>query len=331
MSEKLFNSIEYFDEYGEYIYYGYHLPYNGEKVLELTFAADDWVVDYNDYAVYIGFYTIEEINQATYNAGKQKSNETISGGDLYLRITEYAVIGTSLQIAPVDIQYELPSDIEGAEVRVSFDENPYANYLDIYIQGQYDYLHNALTSHLNGVEGYKNYEIEHDLYLYNGYDLSKMDDFIESLVTFSYSSQEGYVINDRKELDSDLLERYGAIKGYRYVGNWQTKEDKEQSYYDEGAAKYTKINFTVDKIRYDEIDIIVLPNGLTHKFTFNKYSEFPDAHFMIEERISNAAFEVEHFLNTLNFVPRNNGMTPEEYGEYIKTNDELSMRLISDS
>lgn len=329
MSEHLTSSIQYFNDQGEEIYYGYHVPYAGEKTLEITFAATDYVLDYSDYAIYIGFYTIEEIDQATYNAGPSQGNERVSSGEKYLRIREEAVIGTSLQIAPVDLTYEIPSDIGDARVNISSDENPYGNYFSLDVYGISDSAHNSLNSHLNAREGYKTYKFEHDLYRYSGHDYSQMDEFLDSMARFQYSYLDGHVIEKRVALSSQELEQFGVSRGYKYVGHWQGQEERNDSYFDEVSRQTVHVSHTVDTITYEEVRLLVLPNGLVHKFVFKKYSEFPDAHFSVDERLSNAAYEFDHFMKVLNFVPRNNGMTPKEYGEYVKGDDRLSMSLIS--
>lgn len=324
------SSNKYVTDDGNMLFYQYRTPYSGAKEIEILLQNTSWETDYIDYAIYIGFIEINEITQADYNLD---SIGKISSSDgKYYEMIEHYVTGTSVQVSPVHLSYQLLSSFEGNDLTIGRDDDPYRDQFSLSSRSNYD--NNSLPpleAHLQGKYGHYSHEIDH--YFSNEYRLKSDADKKGHLEMLSLMhtglKHEDEAIKDIL-LDSNhpIINRFGGEKGYLtevYISNESERTDE----YFDASGKYTKVTHTVSYLQYHGALAIVMPNETVHVISFSRNIAFPKAHFTVEGELTIARSEFDQFLGTFALVPKNKGMTPQEYGDFIKGDNTFSIQLVS--
>lgn len=330
-SKYITSSYNYVDNEAENIYYGYRMDYNGEKSLEILLENSSPETKYVDYAIYIGFYKIDEITQDEYNTGSGNNRLAASDNKFY-EVVEQEVVGTSLQVSPIQINYIMPSMFEGLTISVNRDTNPYTTGLQINANtflGE-KYL-TPLDAHIQGKYSEYQYTINHDVTPELSYKAeNEKKDFLEmvTVIGTSLNSDPSAERTILAPLNQSTIDQFKATTGYRTELVRYSEEIRKDSHFN-ASNVYETVTHTKSVLRYFAAVTLVMSNETVHVIKFEKNLSFPAAHFTKGNELTKAKGEFEQFLLSLSMVPKNKGMTPEEYGEFIKGNDEFSINLVT--
>ncbi len=331
ISKYVTSSYNYVDFEAENIYYGNRVNYNGEKSLEIVFENSRPETNYMDYAIYLGFYKISAITQDEYN-NATNNNRLAASDNKYYEVEELEIIGTSLQVSPVSLSYTLPAMFEGLTVSVERDTDPYTGGFQVrantFLGGKYL---PPLQAHVQGKYSEYQYTISHNV----SHDLpykteNEKKNFLE-MVSVTGSSLSTDTNAERKilnPLNQTTVNQFHASTGYFSELVRYSEEIRKDSHFN-ASNVYETVTHTKSILHYFAAATLVMPDETVHVVKFEKNISFPAAHFTKENELAKAKGEFEQFLLSFALAPKNKGMTPQEYGDFIKGNNEFSINLVS--